>query len=522
MAGRIGEAPSRGAGERLAWVSRIQVAFGPVGAVAAALVAAYAATRIWFASDLPYFVDEGSYAVFSDRAAHSVNELFVSLTIGPRVLQTWLGIPLIRLGFEPLTAMRLISVLAGLATVAVVALIARRMGGTPAAVASATGCVALPLLLVHDAIGIIEPLLTLLMAAALYLQIELARRPDVRGAALLGLVLACGVLTKETAWAAVALMPASLLCFDWSPTGRSRRLSKWVQGAGIAVAGAVAAEVAMRSSDYYPALEQLRETPQYTVRSLGDVLDAPFGSAGKTWDVFGPAFTGYVTLPLIAAAIVGAAIGLHRRPRLTAVLLAWFAVPLTASLLFSTAAYPRHLLPLMPPLLVLVAYSFVEVAAWTRRVLPPRIAVPAIVVGVLILLAPAFRLDARVLADPATAKYPGRDDWQYVTGAPAGSQWPAVADAIRRFAAGRRVVVISPTVDPSIARLLLGDDSRYAFVSGDSPLAPQARLALTEERPLLVDAKAVAVMQQGHPRVIARFPRPRGGDVIELSELRPG
>jgi hypothetical protein len=34
--------------------------------------------------------------------------------------------------------------------------------------------------------------------------------------------------------------------------------------------------------------------------------------------------------------------------------------------------------------------------------------------------------------------------------------------------------------------------------------------------------KALEVMQQGQPRVIARFHRPRGGDVIELSELTPG
>jgi hypothetical protein len=169
-----------------------------------------------------------------------------------------------------------------------------------------------------------------------------------------------------------------------------------------------------------------------------------------------------------------------------------------------------------------VAYGFVEGAAWARRTLPPRAAVPVIVAGVLLLWLPAFRLDARVLDRPATAKYPGRDDWQYVTGAPAGSQWPAVADAIRRFAAGKRVVVLSPTLDPSVTRLLLDDDSRYVFVGGDSPLAPQARLALTEEKPFILDVKALEVMQQGQPRVIARFHRPRGGDLIELSELTPG
>src|SRR5215213_1770745 len=258
------------------------------GAVAGAatIVAAYVATRAVFADDFPYFLDEGIYAVFSDRAAGSVDDLFASLTFGPRVLQTWLGIPLIKLGLSPLHAMRGISVVAGLATVAVVALIARRLGGRPAGLAAAACCVALPLLLVHDGIGIIEPLLTLLMAAALYVQIELARRPDLRLGVGLGLLLGAGVLAKETAWAAVVLLPVSLLCFDWSREARNRRLRTWLGGAVIAVAGAVAAELLMRSSDYYSDLEKLRETPLYTVRSLDDVLRDPFGSLGATWDVF--------------------------------------------------------------------------------------------------------------------------------------------------------------------------------------------------------------------------------------------
>lgn len=219
-------------------------------AVAATILAAYVATRAVFANDFPFFVDEGIYAVLSEKAASSLDDLFVSLTIGPRVLQTWLGVGLIKLGLEPLHAMRAISVLAGLGTVAVVALIARRMAGRAAALTAAACCVALPLLLVHDGIGLIEPLLTLLMAAALYLQIEFARRPDLRLAAGLAVVLAAGVLAKETAWAAVVLMPVSLLCFDWAADGRGRRLRTWLGGAAIAVAGAIAAELLMRSSDY--------------------------------------------------------------------------------------------------------------------------------------------------------------------------------------------------------------------------------------------------------------------------------
>ncbi|HEY7599452.1 MAG TPA: hypothetical protein VH741_05960, partial [Candidatus Limnocylindrales bacterium] len=132
---------------------------GPPIAAAAAIAGGYLATRAVFADGLPYFVDEGNYADFSERAARSLDDLFVSLTVGPRVLQIWLGIPLIELGIAPLHAMRAVSILAGLATVVVVALLANRLGGRPAALTAAGACVALPLLLVHDGIGIMEPLL---------------------------------------------------------------------------------------------------------------------------------------------------------------------------------------------------------------------------------------------------------------------------------------------------------------------------------------------------------------------------
>jgi hypothetical protein len=494
---------------------------GPFIAAAAGIVAVYVATRTLLADRLPYFVDEGTYAVLSDRAGGSFDDLFVGLTIGPRVLNTWLGIPLMELGISPLHAMRAISIAAGLGTVVFVALVANRVGGRVAALAAAIACVALPLLLVHDAIGIIEPLLTLVMAAALYLQIELARKPDLRLAVALGVVLAAGVLTKETAWAAVVLLPVSLLCFDWSGEGRKGRLRVWLGGAVLALGTALAAELLMRSSSYWSSYEELRDTPLYTVRSFGDVVDDPFAGVDPTWEIFGPSFSGYFTWPLLAAVAAGAVLGLRRRPRLTAVLLAWIALPLAGSLLFSTAAYPRHLLPVAPPLIVLLSYGFVEAGAWARGVLPARAALPALAAAAVLLWVPALLLDARVLDHPATAKYPSRDDWQYVTGAPAGSQWPGVADGIERYAAGKRVVVLTPTADATIARLLLDDDSLYVFVGGGSPLASEARLTLTEEHPYVLDVAAVQQMQRGQPRVIGRFHRPRGGDVIELSELTP-
>jgi hypothetical protein len=504
-------------------------AWGPVGGRAgvgfavAAIGALYVATRVSFVDRFPYFFDEGTYANFTYRGSRSLHDLFVSYTVGREPLQMWLGIPFVKLGFNPLSAVRIVSVLCGLLTVVVVGLLGRRLAGTAVGLAAAALCVVVPFLVVHDGIGITEPLVTLVMASALYLQIELARRPDLRVAALLGLVLAAGVLTKENTKPALALLPLSLLCFDWAASDRRRQLALWLKGVAIAAVMVVGAELLLRSSSRYDELIKAREGGllSYTVRSLHDALAQPGVWWDTSWPIFRPALGGYVTIPLLAAAAAGAALGLRRQPRLTAVLLAWIALPFTAAALFTTLPFPRHIMYLLPPAIVLMAYALVEGARFAQRALPAPYAAIATAAATALLLLPALRLDARVLAHPASAKYPSRDDWQYVTGDGGGAVWPAVADAIRRRGTGPQVVILHPTSHIGILRFLLGTHSRYAFVWHSSPLAPRAQLAVFDQSPF-GDVLALRLTGRLHFVPVQRFSRPRGGAVVTLFQRPAG
>jgi 4-amino-4-deoxy-L-arabinose transferase-like glycosyltransferase len=384
--------------------------------------------------------------------------------------------------------------------------------------AAAALCVVLPFFLVHDAIGIIEPLVTLVMAGALYLQVELARRPDLKVGILLGLVLAAGILTKENTKPALALVPLSLLCFDWSPADRRRRLTVWLGGVVIAAGMVLGAMLLLRSSSIYPLYEASRKRPLiYTVRTFDDVLAHPFAELGRSWAVYRPALTGYVTIPLLAVAVAGAVLGLRRRLRLTALLVAWIAVPFATSLLFSALPYPRHIMYLMPPIVVLAAYALVEGARLVRSVMAPRRATAAAAAVVGLVLAPGLLLDARVLADPGSARYPGLDDVQYVTGTGAGSVWPDVADTIRRRGRGRRVVLLTSRSYSQVLEMLLGPDRRYVFVSGRSPLADRAQFDLDDDIPFY-DPDAGEAVRRGRFVPVGRFARPRGGATLTLSE----
>jgi len=481
------------------------------GGGAVVIVAAYLLTRLWFVGHFPYFVDEGTYANFAAEGSQSVHQLFVSLVIGQGPLEPWLATFWIKLGFGPLLSVRLVSVISGLLTVGLVGLLGRRLDGAAVGWVAGAICVVLPFFVVHDGIGIYEPLVTLIMATALYLQLVLVRGPSLRLGVLLGLVLGAGILTKENTLPALALLPVSLLCFDWSPADRRRRLERWVQGAAIAVVMVGVAELVLHSSAYYKQLEAFRATASWPARSLTGVLDNPFVAVPQAWSAYRPALTGYVTLPLIAASLVGGVLAWRARARLTAVLVTWIMVPFGIALLFELRPFPRHVMYLMAPAIVLMAYALVQTARWARQALGARTAAVGCAAAGALLLAPAVVLDARVLAQPASAPYPGPDYWQYVAGPGSGAPWPGVVDTIRRRGAGRNVIVLTPGFYP-ILTFLLGQD--YVVASDANPLlAARAQFFVSDAIPDLSGVTRTQLPPQlvaQHFVAIGRYARRRG------------
>jgi hypothetical protein len=488
---------------------------------AAILFVVYLASRIFYTVRFPYFVDEGTYGDFVERGALTWKEAFASLEIGREPLQIWLAVPLTKwFDVNPLDALRVVSIGAGLATVPVVWLLGRKIAGNAVGLVAAALYVLLPFFIVHNGIGIMESLVTLIIAAALLLQIVLAQRPDLRIGLLLGVVFAAGILTKENSKPALALIPVSLLLFDWSGEGRRERLRTWIGAVAIAFGMAIAANVAMRLSNYWPELVRARDSPFYTVRSIRSLIEDPFWSFPRAWDAYRPALTSYITLPVFGLSIAGAVLLWRRNWRLALLLIIWVVAPLFVSFLLTVLPFPRHVMYLMPPLLVFAGIAVVSAARWcAERIGTPRTAVALTAAGALI-MAPALALDGRVLADPATVDYPGLDEWQYVTGTGGGVPWPKVVDEMRRRAGQRPVVVITPTTDGNVIRLMLRNDSRFAIVKGKDPRAPTADFAVTDANPL-PDFEALAILRKGPYEVIGSYQRPHGGKTVRLYERDP-
>lgn len=466
---------------------------------------AYLSTRLLLVQRFPPFLDEATYATWTLQGFEDIHFRFISLANGKEPLLTWLGMAWMVLGAEPLTAVRLVSVAAGLVTLVMVGLIARRIWGKRVALVACTLYAIVPFFVVHDAIGIMEPLVTAAAMSALYLQIRLAQRPALDAALLLGIALAAGLLTKETGQFALVLLPLSLLCFDWGGARAAARLAAWVGGVVLALAVAGIGFSILLLSEYWDDLGPTRRAIGMH-RPLGEALAHPLRYGGENWPLFREALSGYLTVPLLLLFAVGAGLALRARSRPAAVLLAWALAPLAGSVLLANVAYPRYIVIAVPPMVVFAGFGLVRLWEWIAF---RRGATVATALAVLVAV-PAVVFDARVIADPAGFEYPALDDEQFATGWAAGRAWEDVADELEQRTGGRPALVqLGERTSPAL-QLLVRDSPNIRLVAGTDERTRAAAYAI-ENGDTIPPGHGILSL-----RPVWETARPRGGTPLRL------
>lgn len=532
--------------------------------VAGGILVGYLITRLSLLWRFPPPYDEGGYALFAHDA--STGNTFAALDAGKDPLLSWLGALQIQLfDINPLTSIRVVSLLSGVVTMVVTALIAYRLGGRRAALAVGVLYLVLPFVFVYDVLGIMEPLITALLATALYLQLRLASRPRLQTAILLGIAMGAALLTKESGQFALALLPVSVVCVDWSRPGLRKRLLTWLGYAAVSVVIAAALLSIEWLHISYGHLKALRDGLGLH-RDLGEVFSQPLrvvlavslvGLSGlvfvltslwqrrsalilavllapsvvgavviATFDRFADVrplvemLTGYLTVPLIGLLALGFALTLLRDRRTALVLSAWIVFPTAVAILIANANTSRYLLVTVPVIVVLMALGFtaliraIESISWRSNWQMPA----AVVVVGLLLLLPALRFDKNVLANPNNARYPGVDDVDLRTGWTAGTGLKPLADELRRRArvSPKPVVIGCELLCTDSIRWILNDDAQFKFVSivgGEH--WQSARFVLKNGRPF--EAK----FHLGKTKLIWQFRRGSGGMLLQLYERTP-
>lgn len=474
-----------------------------VGAVA------YLLSRLLLLPRFPPFFDEGTYSWWTLQGFQHAGQRFASLDSQVQPFAMWLAMLFMKLGAAPLTAMRLDSFFAGMLTAVCVVLIARRAGGSTVAAGAGALYVLLPYFVVHDVVGILDPLVVATGMAALYLQIRLAERPRLDVSLILGFAFAIGLLTKPTGLYAMILLPLSLLCFDWRRERLAPRLATWCAYAALAVVLGLIGHLITKLSTYESSLASPNGAAPRTTRPLGQALKHPLRWAGDAWPPLQHALTGYVTWPLLVLALLGVVVLWRRLPRFAVLLAAWLLLPIVADLLVSQEQFPRLILESVPPIVVFAAVGLVAavVWAWGRVRQPWRWAVPACVV---LAFVPALVLDGSVLASPATATYPGLDDFQYATGWASGAPYAAVARTLRKLAGPRHVTVVLSEQVSYTLQVDLRRAQNMKFIGPDDVHAAKAEYAVVNGD-ALPDSDNTSTLLP-----LATWQRPRGGASMTL------
>ena len=470
----------------------------------------YVASRLLLIWRFPVHVDEATFAQWTlDGHEQGGAALFRALAGGQQPLLPWLGVALMKLGLEPVTALRFVSFAAGAATLVVVAIFATRLFGSWTGLLAAALYTLVPFTLLYSALGLYDPLATLFITAAMVLQFEHARQPRLDLALALGLVLAGAVLTKLTAYSALYLIPLSALAFDWSRPALPRRLLAWLGGLGLALLLAFVASRVLLLSDLADDLPQAREV--LAQNTLGEALSEPGRWVQQNWPAYRNVLHLYLTLPLVVAFAIGLGLLLRRVPRTGAFLALWIVIPLGGLVLLSSVPFGRWALIIAPQILIVTAYGLLETGRWLIRLeRPVRQAALALLAAVA--LVPALSFDVRLLTDPVGQRLPRVDDEAYLTGFAAGTPWEAVAERLRQIAGDGPLVVAAAPTCCGVLALDLRHDRAVSIVRAESADVPEALLGL--ENGVALPPRADGLTW----RRIETFERPRGDSPVHLYE----
>ena len=371
----------------------------------------YLILRLAFLLHNPIFTDEAIYLRWAQIALQDPAWTFISLSDGKQPLFIWLVMPLLRIFSDPLMAGRVVSVMAGFASMIGVGLLSYILFKNKW-IGFLTSLLYLiyPMAYVYDRLAIYDSLVGTFYIYGLLLALLLIKLRRLDITLLFGLVLGGGLLNKSSSMFILYLLPFTLLLFDWKQKKRGKELLKWVGLVTIAMTVAFGIESLLRLSPYYYIIA---EKNAVFVVPLREWIQSPFIYIWGNLKGLTGWFFDYFTVVGVIVASLSFVVTRHFT-REKVLLLVYFLAPFVALALFGRVIYPRYIFFMTLPLLPLVALS---VSTLMQRVNRTYLKV---FVGAA-LLAPMFFITFSLIRDYKTAPIPETDKQQLITSWPAGS-----------------------------------------------------------------------------------------------------
>lgn len=399
------------------------------------LTGLYAVSRLTNLTALPIFTDEAIYIRWSQIGMRDPAWRFISLTDGKQPMFTWVMMVLLRLfeNRDPLFVGRLVSVLSGVAGLIGVSVLSFELFKSRRVMLFAgLMYVISPYTLWYDRMALYDSMVAAFSVWSLYFAVRMVRTLRLDMALILGLVLAGGMLNKTSGFLSLYLLPVTLILFDWRAPRVMRRLFTWVLLAGVA---AVLSQVLYSVLRLSPFFHMVSQKDNVFVFSLGEWMNQPFRFLEGNLKGMFDWLREYLTAPVFVAAMLPLFMRWEKM-RERVLLYFWWILPFVALATFAKILYPRFILFMSIPLMLVAADALVRIMKRIHRPL-----VKAAVLTVLLL--PSFVMSYRIVLHPQAAPIPLSDRGQYIDDWPAGGGVTEVVAYIREVAKNEDVLVVT-------------------------------------------------------------------------------
>ncbi len=370
----------------------------------------YFFTRIFHILTLPIFTDEAIYVRWAQIAKQDAAWRFISLTDGKQPLFVWIAMILMRIFHDPLLAGRFVSVIAGaLTTIGLYFLSLTLFKNRWIAFLASGIYILFPFGLVYDRMALYDSLVATSIIWGIYIEVLLAKKVRLDVALIAALIVGAGMLNKTTAFFNLYFLPFTLFVFDWKQKFVKKKLIEWGIYALVTVILANLYYAVLRLSPYFGIINEKNHTFYY---SFHDWIQHPLTFfLGNLQGMLNIVLTYYGFIGLLVT--LYAFVVMKKFWKEKVLLLAWVIPPFLVFAMIAKIVYPRYLLPMIVPLLPIMAVGLYSLLTKWRVVIFQ-------IIILLIFSISYLRVDYLILTDFAHAPLPGPDLAQYINSWPAG------------------------------------------------------------------------------------------------------
>lgn len=474
-------------------------------------------TRIVNLLNIPIFTDEAIYIRWAQIGLADPAHRYISLTDGKQPLLTWLMYPSLTIFSDPLFAGRFISVLSAVFAVLGVYFVVKELFGKKTAFFACFLYLISPFTLIYDRLALMDSLLVGLGMWSLYLQILLIKAPRLDLSLLLGVTVGLGFLTKSSASFFLYFLPANLLLFNFRSKRRVKRLLKW---SGLSILSIIISQLMYHSLRLSPWFYIIEQKNYSFILTFKEFFDKPFSLFWSNLNGLLKILISYLTWPIFIVLVIALIFGLIKKDKKVLYLFIWFLFPFLSLACFGKVIFPRFILFMIIPLLIIIGDTLFRFAQFSYK----KIKIFLVIIP-LILLYPFYQ-SYLILTSPVDVSIPNIDRNQLFDDWPSGYGVREVIDYLSQKAKLSKIVIGTEGtfgLNPAVYEIYF-QGNKNVEIYGFWPVSKVPELLLEKARfyPTYLIFKEKQDIPKNWPLVlIKKYRRGKGDTYLLFYQVKP-